>query len=83
MLPHLQTKCILDGLESFLSASTSYMNITRGLKKKRPRVSVKNQPKTLFPQNFLTSLSDPLESIKPSKNNENHTSSKLFKVMFC
>ena len=81
LLPHQDTKCILNGLESFLSASTSYMNITRGMKKKRPRVPVKqNRPKTSFPQNFLSSLSDPLDSIKPSKSNENHTSSKLFKV---
>lgn len=82
VLPHQQTKCVLGGLESFLSASTSYLNITRGAKNKRPRDSMKNQPKKLIPQTFPKSLLDPLDSIKPSGSNENNTSSKLFKVMF-
>ena len=81
MLPYQQTKCILGGLESFLSASTIYVNATRGMKKKRPRSSTQNQSKSVFPRDFLNFIPDPLESIKPSESNENHTSSKLFKVM--
>ena len=59
--------------ESFLCTSTTSLNITRGVKKRRPREPTKSH---VLNKTWL----DPLESIKPPKSSDNDTS-KLFKVL--
>ena len=63
---------ILSHRESFLCTSTTSLNITRGVKKRRPREPTKSH---VLNKTWL----DPLESIKPPKSSDNDTS-KLFKV---
>ena len=60
--------------ESFLCTSTTSLNITRGVKKRRPR-----EPTTGKSHVLNKTWLDPLESIKPPKSSDNDAS-KLFKV---
>jgi len=63
---------ILSHRESFLCTATSSLNITRGVKKRRPRDPTKSHVLN------KTTWLDSLESIKPPKSSDNDTS-KLFK----
>ena len=72
---------VLAGKESFLCASTSSLDVTRGLKKRRGDSNqLKNQSKKQTFRNVISgSTKDSLESIRPPKNIEND-GSKIFKV---
>ena len=68
---------ILYNQDPFLVTSINLLNITRGIKKRKPSKEGRHGQRlsNLIEKSYL----DPLESIKPPKSSDNDTS-KLFKV---